>query len=125
MILTLSMTSLLVIAPVGLAQAVDAHHSAQGSATKKAQPVAKKTIKTSKKNQAAKPKQPGQMSMGSMMSCPKMQSGQAANSNMMQCPMMSTSIVTPFHSLRMQWHHNMMMWHHYMIHGPSSKLQGS
>jgi len=128
MILTLSIASMLVVAPVELVQAVDAHHPAQGSATKKAPPIAKKKIKASKKYQAVKPKQSGQMSMGSMMmNCPKMQSGQAGHGNMMQCPMMSTSnsVVTPFHSLRMQWHHNMMMWHHNMIHSQSSKLQGS
>jgi len=126
MILAFSVTSLIVVTPVGLAQAVDAHHPTQGSATKRAQPIAKKTIATSKKNQVAKPKQSGQMSMGSMMSCPKMQTG-PANSKMMQCAMMSAgnSVVTPFQSLRMQWHHNMMMWHHNMIHGPSSKHQRS
>lgn len=131
MILTASIAGMLVAAPVGLAQAVDAHHPQQGAATKKIQPKPKKKV-TIKKNQAVKSKQHGQMAMGGMMSnCPMMQRGQGPQSGMMQggtmqCPMMSAAGASiPFHSLRMQWHHNMMMWHHQMMHGQSSTHRGS
>ena len=126
MILTASIASMMVAAPVGLAQAVDAHHPQQGAATKKVQPKLKKEI-TVKKNQAVKSKQHGQMAMGGMMNnCPMMQGGQAGKGHAMKCPMMSPADSSmPFHSFRMQWHHNMMMWHHQMMHGQSPMHRGS
>jgi len=132
MILTASIASMLVAAPVGFARAVDAHHPAGDSATKQAQPKLKKKIPT-KKNQAAKSKQSGQMAMSGMMTnCPMMRGRQAGHGNMkrgnmMTCPMMSAdgASMPPWHSLRMQWHHNMMMWYHQMMHGQSPMHRGS
>jgi len=125
MILTASIVGLLVAAPVGFAQAVDAHHPGQNTAKDK---PAKKIVK---KKKAVTASQPGQtMTMGGMkMGGAMMRKGhgaQAGQGGMMQCPMMSAaSSSMPFHSLRMQWHHNMMMWHHQMMHGQSSMHRGS
>lgn len=147
MILTASIAGMLVAAPVGFAQAVDAHHPAQGATTKKAQPKPKKNIGT-KKNQGVMLQRPGRMTMagmkgGMMANCQMMQRGQAGRGGMMQgsgmmqgnmmqagtmqCPMMSASnsSMPPWHSIRMRWHHNMMMWHHQMLHGQSSMHRGS
>lgn len=149
MILTASIAGMLVAAPVGLAQAVEAHHPAQGTTTKKAQPKPKKNVAT-KKNQGAMLQRPGRMAMagmkgGMMANNPMMQRGQAGRGNMMpggmqagmmsggmmqagtmQCPMMSAgnSSMSPWDSIRMQWHHNMMMWHQTM-HGQSPMHRGS
>ena len=104
MIMTASIASMLVAAPIGFVQANDAHHPPADSVTKQVQPKLKKKI-TTKKNQVVTSKQSGRMSMGGMMA---------------NCPMMSADGSSmPLHSLRMQWHHNMMMWHHQMMHGQS------
>lgn len=113
MILTASIGGLLVTAPVGLAQAVDAHN--HGATAKKANPA--KTIAAKKQ---AKPKHAGHMSM--MQNCPMMRGGHGGKGGM-QHSMMSEGGMAM--SPRMQWHHNMMMWHHQMMHGQSPMHRGS
>jgi len=148
MILTASIAGILVAAPVGFAQAVDAHHPAQGATTKKAQPKPKKNIGT-KKIQGVMLQRPGRMTMagmkgGMMANCPMMQRGQAGQGGMMkgkrmqgnmmqggmmqggmmqagtmQCPMMSAS-----NSSMSPLHSIRMQWHHNMMMWHHQMLHG-
>jgi hypothetical protein len=126
MILTASVAGLLVAAPVGLAQAVDAHHPEQSKAKDK---PAKKVVKKKKAVTASHSGQMmpmGRMKMSGMkMGGAMMQKGhgaQAGKGGMMQCPMMSAGGMSM--SPMMQWHHSMMMWHHQMMHGQSPMHRG-
>jgi hypothetical protein len=114
MILTVSAAGMLAAAPLGLAQARDAHD--HGTAAKKARPApAKKIVAATLK----KPGHAGHMPM--MRNCAMMQAGHGGRTGMRHHAMMSG----PLMSQRMQWHHNMMMWHHQMMHGPSPMHPGS